>query len=104
VIDKDNTTIIEEGRKRTAIEGRVKQMRVQMEDASSDYDREKLQERLAKVVGGVAVIKVGARNKRKESGCRRRGACDSGRRGKSFVRAYPYAASASFKSAYRTRG
>jgi chaperonin GroEL len=60
VIDKDNTTIIEGGGKRPAIQGRVKQIRAQMEDTSSDYDREKLQERLAKLVGGVAIIKVGA--------------------------------------------
>src|SRR5438045_51606 len=60
VIDKDNTTLIEGGGKRSAIEGRVKQIRTQMEDTSSDYDREKLQERLAKLVGGVAIIKVGA--------------------------------------------
>ena len=60
VIDKENTTIIEGGGKRTAIEGRVKQIRAQMEDTNSDYDREKLQERLAKLVGGVAIIKVGA--------------------------------------------
>src|SRR5207248_5800476 len=60
VIDKDNTTIIEGGGKRAAIEGRVKQLRSQVDDTSSDYDREKLQERLAKLVGGVAVIKVGA--------------------------------------------
>jgi chaperonin GroEL len=59
-IDKDNTTIIEGAGKPGAIEGRVKQLRVQVEDASSDYDREKLQERLAKLVGGVAIIKVGA--------------------------------------------
>src|SRR5687767_13367227 len=59
-IDKDNTTIIEGAGVQTAIEGRVKQLRVQVEDASSDYDREKLQERLAKLVGGVAIIKVGA--------------------------------------------
>jgi len=59
-IDKDKTTIIEGGGKTTAIEGRVKQIRAQVEDADSDYDREKLQERLAKVVGGIAVIKVGA--------------------------------------------
>jgi chaperonin GroEL len=59
-IDKDNTTIIEGAGARTAIEGRVKQIRTQSEDATSDYDREKLQERLAKLVGGVAVIKVGA--------------------------------------------
>src|SRR5690348_8086750 len=60
VIDKDNTTIIEGGGKRAAIEGRVKQIRVQIEETTSDYDREKLQERLAKLVGGVAIIKVGA--------------------------------------------
>ena len=59
-IDKDNTTIIEGGGTQKAIEGRVKQIRAQVEDTSSDYDREKLQERLAKLVGGVAVIKVGA--------------------------------------------
>ena len=59
-IDKDNTTIIEGAGKAEAIEGRVKQLRAQVEDTSSDYDREKLQERLAKLVGGVAVIKVGA--------------------------------------------
>src|SRR5438552_1719015 len=60
VIDKDNTTIIEGGGKRAAIEGRVKQLRAQIDDTTSDYDREKLQERLAKLVGGVAIIKVGA--------------------------------------------
>jgi chaperonin GroEL len=60
VIDKDNTTIIEGGGKRAAIEGRVKQLRAQVEETSSDYDREKLQERLAKLVGGVAIIRVGA--------------------------------------------
>jgi len=60
VIDKDNTTIIEGGGKRAAIEGRVKQIRAQVEETTSDYDREKLQERLAKLVGGVAIIKVGA--------------------------------------------
>ncbi len=59
-IDKDNTTIVEGGGTKAAIEGRVKQLRAQIEDTSSDYDREKLQERLAKLVGGVAVIKVGA--------------------------------------------
>ncbi|MGB6200776.1 MAG: chaperonin GroEL [Candidatus Acidiferrales bacterium] len=59
-IDKDNTTIIEGRGKTSEIEGRVKQIRAQVEDTSSDYDREKLQERLAKLVGGVAVIKVGA--------------------------------------------
>src|SRR5437762_4011904 len=60
VIDKDNTTIIEGAGTRKAIEGRVRQIRAQNEDTTSDYDREKLQERLAKLVGGVAVIKVGA--------------------------------------------
>jgi chaperonin GroEL len=60
VIDKDNTTIVEGGGKATEIEGRVKQIRAQIEETTSDYDREKLQERLAKLVGGVAVIKVGA--------------------------------------------
>ena len=59
-IDKDNTTIIEGGGTSAAIEGRVKQIRTQVEDTTSDYDKEKLQERLAKLVGGVAVIKVGA--------------------------------------------
>jgi chaperonin GroEL len=60
VIDKDNTTIVEGAGSRKAIEGRVKQIRTQIEETTSDYDREKLQERLAKLVGGVAVIKVGA--------------------------------------------
>ena len=59
-IDKDNTTIVEGAGTSTAIQGRVKQLRAQVEDTTSDYDREKLQERLAKLVGGVAVIKVGA--------------------------------------------
>ena len=59
-IDKDNTTIVEGGGKASEIEGRVKQIRAQVEETTSDYDREKLQERLAKLVGGVAVIKVGA--------------------------------------------
>ena len=60
MIDKDNTTIIEGAGKHSDIEGRVKQLRVQIDETTSDYDREKLQERLAKLVGGVAVIKVGA--------------------------------------------
>ena len=60
VIDKDNTTIVEGGGSKEAIEGRVKQLRAQIEETTSDYDQEKLQERLAKLVGGVAVIKVGA--------------------------------------------
>jgi chaperonin GroEL len=59
-IDKDNTTIVEGAGTKAAIDGRVKQLRAQIEDTTSDYDREKLQERLAKLVGGVAVIKVGA--------------------------------------------
>jgi chaperonin GroEL len=59
-IDKDNTTIIEGAGSKKAIEGRVKQLRAQIDETTSDYDREKLQERLAKLVGGVAVIKVGA--------------------------------------------
>ncbi|HVR03640.1 MAG TPA: chaperonin GroEL [Polyangia bacterium] len=59
-VDKDNTTIVEGAGKKPEIEGRVKQIRTQIEDTSSDYDREKLQERLAKLVGGVAVVKVGA--------------------------------------------
>ncbi|HEX4997761.1 MAG TPA: chaperonin GroEL [Terriglobia bacterium] len=60
VIDKDNTTIVEGAGKADSIQGRVKQLRAQIEETTSDYDREKLQERLAKLVGGVAVIKVGA--------------------------------------------
>jgi len=60
VVDKDNTTIVEGRGKAKDIEGRVRQIRTQVEETSSDYDREKLQERLAKLVGGVAVIKVGA--------------------------------------------
>src|SRR5690242_20861135 len=59
-IDKDNTTIVEGAGKQPDIEGRVKTLRAQIDDTTSDYDREKLQERLAKLVGGVAVIKVGA--------------------------------------------
>jgi chaperonin GroEL len=60
VVDKDNTTIVEGGGKKAEIQGRVGQIRSQIEETTSDYDREKLQERLAKLVGGVAVIKVGA--------------------------------------------
>jgi chaperonin GroEL len=59
-IDKDNTTIVEGAGASAKIEGRVKQIRVQVDETTSDYDREKLQERLAKLVGGVAIIKVGA--------------------------------------------
>ncbi len=60
VVDKDNTTLVEGAGKTSAIEGRIKQIRAQIEETTSDYDREKLQERLAKLAGGVAVIKVGA--------------------------------------------
>jgi len=60
IIDKDNTTIIEGAGKKGAIEGRIKQLRTQIDETTSDYDREKLQERLAKIAGGVAVIRVGA--------------------------------------------
>src|SRR5215468_4563566 len=60
VIDKDNTTIVDGAGKKADIEGRIKQIRAQIEETTSDYDREKLQERLAKLVGGVAVIRVGA--------------------------------------------
>jgi chaperonin GroEL len=60
VVDKDNTTIVDGGGAQNAIEGRIKQIRAQIEETTSDYDREKLQERLAKLAGGVAVIKVGA--------------------------------------------
>jgi chaperonin GroEL len=60
VVDKDNTTVIDGAGKKSEIEGRIKQIRAQIEETTSDYDREKLQERLAKLVGGVAVIRVGA--------------------------------------------
>src|SRR5204863_4761674 len=60
VVDKDNTTLVDGAGKRGDIEGRIKQIRAQIEETTSDYDREKLQERLAKLVGGVAVIRVGA--------------------------------------------
>ena len=60
VVDKDNTTLIEGGGKTSAIEGRIKQLRMQIEESTSDYDKEKLQERLAKLAGGVAIVKVGA--------------------------------------------
>jgi chaperonin GroEL len=60
VVDKDNTTLIDGAGKTSTIEGRIKQLRVQIEETTSDYDREKLQERLAKLAGGVAIIKVGA--------------------------------------------
>src|SRR5204863_5308231 len=59
-IDKDNTTIIEGSGKKSAIEGKIKQLRTQIAETTSDYDREKIQERLAKIAGGVAVIRVGA--------------------------------------------
>jgi chaperonin GroEL len=60
IVDKDNTTLIEGAGKASTIEGRIKQLRVQIEETTSDYDKEKLQERLAKLAGGVAVVKVGA--------------------------------------------
>jgi len=60
LIDKDNTTIVSSAGKKDAIQGRTKQLRTQIEETTSDYDREKLQERLAKLAGGVAVVKVGA--------------------------------------------
>jgi chaperonin GroEL len=60
VVDKDNTTLVEGAGKSSVIEGRIKQIRAQIEETTSDYDREKLQERLAKLAGGVAVVKVGA--------------------------------------------
>jgi chaperonin GroEL len=60
IVDKDNTTIVEGAGKKSAIEGRITQIRAQIEETTSDYDREKLQERLAKLAGGVAVVKVGA--------------------------------------------
>jgi chaperonin GroEL len=60
LVDKDNTTLVEGAGKTTAVEGRIKQIRAQIEETTSDYDREKLQERLAKLAGGVAVVKVGA--------------------------------------------
>ena len=60
IVDKENTTVIEGAGKKAEIQGRVKQIRAQLEDTTSDYDREKLQERLAKIAGGVAVIEVGA--------------------------------------------
>jgi chaperonin GroEL len=60
IVDKDNTTIVEGAGKKSALEGRIDQIRAQIEETTSDYDREKLQERLAKLAGGVAVVKVGA--------------------------------------------
>jgi chaperonin GroEL len=60
IIDKDNTTIVEGAGKKSSIEGRITQIRAQIDETTSDYDREKLQERLAKLAGGVAVVKVGA--------------------------------------------
>src|SRR5262249_17686102 len=60
VVDKDNTTLVDGAGKKSDLEGRIKQIRAQIEETTSDYDREKLQERLAKLIGGVAVINVGA--------------------------------------------
>ena len=71
-IDKDNTTIVDGGGTREALEGRVRQIRAQIEETTSDYDREKLQERLAKLVGGVAVINVGAATETEMKGSGRR--------------------------------
>ena len=68
VVDKDNTTIVEGAGKTAAIEGRIKQIRAQIEETTSDYDREKLQERLAKLAGGVAVIKVGRGHRDRHEG------------------------------------
>src|SRR3989442_12819221 len=60
VVDKDNTTIVEGNGKQSAIEGRIKQIRAQIDETTSDYDREKLQERLAQLAGGRADVKAGA--------------------------------------------
>jgi len=77
-IDKDNTTIVAGAGKASEIEGRIKQLRIQVEDTTSDYDKEKLQERPGQARRGVAVIKVGAshgnRVEREEGSCRRRNA------------------------------
>jgi chaperonin GroEL len=69
-IDKDNTTVVDGAGKESDMQGRVKTLRAQIEDTTSDYDREKLQERLAKLIGGVAVIKVGAETEMKEKKAR----------------------------------
>ena len=83
-MDKDNTTIIDGGGKTKDIEGRIKQIRAQIEETTSDYDREKLQERLAKLAGGVAVIKVGAatETEMKEAEGARRGCAQRHARGR----------------------
>ena len=85
-IDKDNTTIVDGAGSPKAIEGRVKQIRAQIEETTSDYDREKLQERLAKLVGGVAVINIGAATetemKEKKGAGGRRPQRHPGRRGR----------------------
>src|SRR5258708_3269 len=86
IIDKDNTTIIGGAGKASEIQGRIKQLRMQIDEATSDYDKEKLQERLAKLVGGVAVIKVGAatemelKEKKARVGCVARDTCRRRRR------------------------
>jgi chaperonin GroEL len=67
-IDKDDTTIVDGGGSRSNLEGRVKQIRAQIEQTTSDYDREKLQERLAKLIGGVAVVSVGRCNRDRDEG------------------------------------
>ncbi len=90
VIDKENTTIVDGAGSKKEIEGRVKQIRTQIEETTSDYDREKLQERLAKLVGGVAVINVGAatESEMKEKEGARRG-CPERDEGSSGRRRYP---------------
>jgi len=97
-IDKDNTTIVEGYGKPADIEGRVKQIRTQIEDTTSDYDREKLQERLAKLVGGVAVIKVGAPTETamKEKKARVEDALHAGG-GVAYLRALPALANLKFE-------
>jgi chaperonin GroEL (HSP60 family) len=85
-IDKDNTTIVDGGGSRKDLEGRVKQIRAQIDETTSDYDREKLQERLAKLVGGVAVIQCrrchGNGNEREEGQSGRCPECHAGRGGR----------------------
>ena len=79
IIDKDNTTVVDGAGKKSDIEGRITQIRAQIEDTTSDYDREKLQERLAKLVGGVAVVRGRrsdrSRNEREKGSRRRCAAC-----------------------------
>ena len=77
-IEKENTTIVSGAGEKTAIEARISQIKVQIEETTSDYDKEKLQERLAKLAGGVAVIRVGG-GEGAQGSRRRRNACNSGR-------------------------